>query len=58
MNIETLENVCSEHEKHVEDLEKEIMSLIKVNKNLEMQLKELEDEENLSMAWISAYPDK
>lgn len=58
MNLEKLEGICAEHEKHVEDLEKEIITLLKINKNLEMQLKELNDEENLSMAWISAYPDK
>lgn len=40
----------------IEDLEKEIKSISKINRNLEKKIEEMEHEEILTLAWLNAYP--
>jgi hypothetical protein len=56
MNLEKHERICTEFDKIIENLEKEINFVCKTNRNLKIQLEELEKDELLTMAWISAYP--
>lgn len=56
MNLDKHEKICLELDLIIENLEGEIRKIIKTNKHFTTYLDELEKDELLTMAWISAYP--
>ncbi|KKO74777.1 hypothetical protein AAJ76_4600022919 [Vairimorpha ceranae] len=56
MNLEKQEKLVSELDAVIESLEKEIIEVCKLNNNIKVQLDDMEKDELLTLAWISAYP--
>jgi hypothetical protein len=55
-NLEKHEKLVNSLENHLEDIEREVKAICKLNRNLEKRIEEIEQEEILTLAWLSAYP--